>query len=219
MDLVKRYNTLDLALYESASKRFEQTIKTHGDGFAIGGHALKRANERARRARLREFPSIRSPRSRGAERRSDGRGVSDLRELLVEAQAQLLQRDPAVGVPSIGSRRLRGAARSASRVGKPETSRPRAGRPLSRRRPVVRALRLDTIPEGDPLRSRKREPIQTRPRSKHCAAPGGACRIGSQASRGGSAKLRARVRRSEARGRKRVRAVVAARAGTPEEGG
>ena len=141
IDLVKRYNALDLELYESASKRFEQAIEAQGDGFAIEVAALERANERAASA-AEDAPLDPLPSTIGGPNGAPTDDL-DLRELLVEAQAQLLQRDAAVEyLTSVST--PRGAARSASRVGK-RTS------PATRRKASLDAaagrarLRLDTI--------------------------------------------------------------------------
>ena len=45
IDLIKRYNALDIELYRSANKRFEQEVEAQGEGFAIEVEALRRANE------------------------------------------------------------------------------------------------------------------------------------------------------------------------------
>jgi carbon monoxide dehydrogenase subunit G len=94
IDLIKERNLLDLELYRLATERFEREIENHGDEFAIEVEALKRANERAASqpedAPLQPLaPTIAGPNG------SPG-GTLDLREALVEAQAQLLERDAAV---------------------------------------------------------------------------------------------------------------------------
>ncbi len=201
---MKRYNALDLELYESASKRFEQAIEAQGDGFAIEVAALERANERAASA-TEDAPLDPLPSTIGGPNGAPTDDL-DLRELLVEAQAQLLQRDAAVEyLTSVST--PRGAARSASRVGK-RTS------PATRRKASLDAaagrarLRLDTIrkeiraleKEGAPTDAAKIEALRRTEASVQNRLTGFERR---------SAKLGTQV--VKARGRKRVRAVVTAR--------
>jgi carbon monoxide dehydrogenase subunit G len=140
IDLVKRYNALDIELYERASKQFEREVEDQGEGFAIEVAALQRANERAASvaedAPLDPLPSTIGGPNGGAT------GDLDLRELLIEAQAELLQRDAAIEyLTSVST--PRGAARAASRPHKSAT--PAARRKAALEAAIERArIRLDT---------------------------------------------------------------------------
>jgi len=94
IDLIKRYNALDIELYRSASKRFEREVEAQGDGFTIEVEALQRANELV--AGLPEDAPIPPLPSTIADANGAASGGLDLRELLIEAQAELLQRDAAI---------------------------------------------------------------------------------------------------------------------------
>lgn len=140
IELVKAHNALDIELYRSAGKRFEREIENQGDGFAIEVAALKRANERA--ANLEEgAPLDPLPPTIGGMN-GVPTGDLDLRELLIEAQAELLQRDAAIEHLKAVST-PRGAARAASRGRKRTT--PPAGRKAKMEAAIQRAqLRLET---------------------------------------------------------------------------
>ena len=94
IDLIQRYNALDIELYRSATKRFEREVESQGDGFLIEVEALQRANELVagtpEDAPLPPLPSTIDD-ANGPEV-----GELDLRELLIESQAELLQRDAAI---------------------------------------------------------------------------------------------------------------------------
>ena len=94
IDLIRRYNALDIELYRSGSKRFEREVEAQGDGFAIEVEALQRANELVagapEDAPLPPLPSTITD-ANGAPS-----GGLDLRELLIEAQAKLLQREATI---------------------------------------------------------------------------------------------------------------------------
>jgi hypothetical protein len=90
LEVLERYNALDLELYREAKMRFERKVAAQPDEFAVDLAALKRANscisaapDDAELDRL--LPDTASP---------DGStDAADLRELLVEARASLLLRD------------------------------------------------------------------------------------------------------------------------------
>jgi carbon monoxide dehydrogenase subunit G len=115
LDLIKRYNALDLELYRSASKRFEREVEAEGEGFDIEVAALQRANERV--AGLPDDAPL--PPLASTIMGTDGIRIDDLdlRELLVEAQAELLQRDAAIEYLT-GVSSPRGARAIASRTRK-----------------------------------------------------------------------------------------------------
>ena len=46
VELIKKYNALDIELYRNASKQFERQVEAQGEGFRIEVAALQRANER-----------------------------------------------------------------------------------------------------------------------------------------------------------------------------
>jgi carbon monoxide dehydrogenase subunit G len=141
IELVKAHNALDIELYRSASKRFEQAIEAQGEGFAIEVAALKRANERA--ASLAEDAPLDPLPSTIGGANGAPTGDLDLRELLIEAQAELLQRDAAIEHLTAVST-PRGAARAASRVHKRAAA--AAGRKAALETAIGRAeLRLDNV--------------------------------------------------------------------------
>ena len=94
VELIKKYNALDIELYRTASKQFERQVEAQGEGFPIEVAALQRANERVagtpEDAPLPPLPSSITGPNGAVE------GELGLRELLIEAQAELLQRDAAV---------------------------------------------------------------------------------------------------------------------------
>jgi carbon monoxide dehydrogenase subunit G len=140
IDLVKRYNTLDIELYRRASERFEREIEAQGDGFAIEVAALKRANEWA--ASVPEDTPLDPLHSTIGGPNGAPTGDLDLRELLIEAQAEVLRRDAAIEYLRAVST-PRGAARAAARPGK--RTAPAARRKAAMDAAIARAqARLDT---------------------------------------------------------------------------
>jgi carbon monoxide dehydrogenase subunit G len=92
--LINRRNELDIELYRTASERFYREIESLGDEFQIEVAALERANERV--AGLPEDAPPEPLPSTIASPNGSPEGGLDLRELQIEAQAQLLERDAAI---------------------------------------------------------------------------------------------------------------------------
>jgi hypothetical protein len=118
IELIKKYNALDIELYRSASKRFEREIEAQGEGFPIEVAALQRANERVagipEDAPVPPLPSsITGPNGVPTDE-------LDLRELLIEAQAELLQRDAAIEHLTSGTPRAPRQAEPRARRAKKE---------------------------------------------------------------------------------------------------
>lgn len=118
VELIRKYNALDIELYRSASKQFERQVEAQGEGFAIEVAALQRANERV--AGLPEDAPLPPLTSSITGPNGAVEGELGLRELVVEAQAELLQRDAAVEYLSTVST-PRGAKAVATRARKRES--------------------------------------------------------------------------------------------------
>ncbi len=90
IELVERYNALDLELYRQATARFEREVEAQPDDFGVDLAALRRANSAIAAAPDKaELDRLVPP---SPDR--DGSGsVGDPRELLIEARASLLLRD------------------------------------------------------------------------------------------------------------------------------
>jgi carbon monoxide dehydrogenase subunit G len=125
--LINRRNELDIELYRTASERFEREIDSLGDEFKIEVAALERANERV--AGLPEDAPLDPLPSTIASPNGSPEGGLDLRELLIEAQAQLLERDAAIEHLSALS-----TPRTAARVAMREH---KADKPLGGRRAAL----------------------------------------------------------------------------------
>jgi len=92
IDLIKQQNAFDLELYDRAAERFEEDVARQGGAFEIEVAALRRASELAERADGTDLGPLPSTIAAG----TGVLGEPDLRALLIEAQAQLLQRDEAL---------------------------------------------------------------------------------------------------------------------------
>jgi carbon monoxide dehydrogenase subunit G len=127
IDLIKSHNALDLELYETAVKRFEQDVANQGDAFPIEVAALKRANELAE-ATEEDAPLDPLPSTIAGPNGSPSSEL-DLRELLIEAQAELLRRDAAIERLTSGpaSRPSARAAQTRRRAGASPGERRKAG--------------------------------------------------------------------------------------------
>jgi hypothetical protein len=88
IELIHEYNALDLELYAAARRHFKKQVQEQDDAFSIEVEALKRAVKRA--AATESSPSLRSLPSRIAP---EGDGEIDVRDLLIDAQADLLVHD------------------------------------------------------------------------------------------------------------------------------
>ena len=202
IDLVKRYNTLDLALYESASKRFElPSMRRATDSRSRS--PLSSARTSARGERHRGCSTRSAPLDRGAERRSDGRSRPARtagRSPGAAAPARCRGRVPHFRLDASGQR----GARHASASGTSPATRRKA---LSRRRPVVRAFGSTRSGRRSarPRRGRRYRRGQDRSTAPHRGQRAESARRLERRS----AKLRTRV--DEGKGEKRVRAVVTAR--------
>jgi hypothetical protein len=90
IELIERHNVLDAELYRHACERFERDVRSQGDDFAIEVAALQRAN--ARLSALPEDDVALDPLPPSILNGSSPASF-DLRELLIEAQANLLVRE------------------------------------------------------------------------------------------------------------------------------
>jgi hypothetical protein len=86
--LIEQHNTLDLELHRRARERFESIVAEQGDEFGIEVTALRRANLRLSGLAADAPPEPLSPGIDGSPKAS-----TDVRELLIEAQAELLVRE------------------------------------------------------------------------------------------------------------------------------
>ncbi len=90
LEILERYNALDLELYREAKTRFERKVAAQADGFALDLAALQRANSCISAAQDAVELDRLLPGTASVE---GSRDAADLRELLVEARASLLLRD------------------------------------------------------------------------------------------------------------------------------
>jgi hypothetical protein len=92
LEVAEHYNALDLELYRRARERFEEVLATQGEEFDLEVAALSRAKARLKAAPERAAREPLPSTLRGWDPAPDTDPL-DLRELLIEAQADLLIRD------------------------------------------------------------------------------------------------------------------------------
>lgn len=88
LELIQQHNALDLELYAAARRHFKKQVQVQDDAFAIEVEALKRAVKRS--ATLEDALT---PKPLPSRITVEGDGELDLRDLLIDAQADLLLHD------------------------------------------------------------------------------------------------------------------------------